>query len=121
TAEGTPERIVENWKQQRGKVTDPAPVSHTAEVLGDVLAAGPCIERQKYDPFAETAPRDGDLEVEQVGQDASMPWQSDGRRWHTHDRVTNKGTPCRWEGEILNWTDDRVHALGSFSPTNWNH
>src|SRR5207302_1921469 len=61
TAEGTPERIVENWKQQRGKVTDPAPVSHTAEVLGDVLAAGPCIERQKYDPFAETAPRDGDL------------------------------------------------------------
>src|SRR5262249_11929567 len=29
--------------------------------------------------------------------------------------------PIRWEGQILDWLDEQVHALGSFSRTNWNH
>jgi excinuclease ABC subunit A len=45
----------------------------------------------------------------------------DGRRWHTAERVTHKGTPCRWEGAILDWIDERVHELGDFGDTNWNH
>jgi excinuclease ABC subunit A len=35
--------------------------------------------------------------------------------------MTSKGTPCRWEGEILDWIDERIHEGGSFSDTNWNH
>src|SRR5262249_11184593 len=27
--------------------------------------------------------------------------------------------PCRWEGQVLDWLDQQIHGLGSFSPTNW--
>jgi excinuclease ABC subunit A len=95
--------------------------SHTGQVLAGVLAAGPHAERPKYDPDAAAAPRDGDVELETVGQDARMPWETDGRRWHTVERVSHKGKPVRWEGHILDWIDERVHEQGEFSDTNWNH
>jgi excinuclease ABC subunit A len=62
-----------------------------------------------------------DLDLDDVGKDAQMPWETDGRRWHTHDRVSHSGTACRWEGEILDWIDKQIHKRGAFSPTNWNH
>src|SRR5690606_20771117 len=43
-----------------------------------------------------------------------------GRKWHTVDRVSTEGKPCRWEGEILTWLDEQVHALGEFGETVWN-
>src|SRR5205814_2429737 len=110
-AEGTPEEIVRQALD----------ISHTAAVLAPVLAAGPHAARAKYDPHAAEAAREDDLALEAVGKDARMPWETDGRRWHTIDRVTTKGAPCRWEGEILNWLDERIHALGDFGETNWNH
>ncbi len=94
--------------------------SHTGQVLAAVLAAGPHAARPKFDPEAAAAPRSGDLELEAVGQDARMPWESDGRRWHTVERITQKGKPCRWEGSILDWIDERIHELGAFGETNWN-
>ena len=27
-------------------------------------------------------------------------------------RVTSEGKPCRWEGQILDWIDEQIHALG---------
>jgi excinuclease ABC subunit A len=50
-----------------------------------------------------------------------MPWETDGRRWHTTDRVSHQGKPCRWEGAILTWIDEQIHRRGEFGPTNWNH
>ncbi len=94
--------------------------SHTGQVLAGVLAAGPHAERPKFDPLAAVVPREGDVELEAVGRDAQMPWQTDGRRWHTVERVTQKGQPCRWEGHILDWIDERIHELGAFGDTNWN-
>jgi excinuclease ABC subunit A len=96
-------------------------VSHTAAILAGVLAAGPHAQRPKYDPYAAEAPRAGDIDLEAVGKDAQMPWQVDGRRWHTVERVGHKGQPCAWEGRILDWVDERIHELGDFSDTNWNH
>src|SRR5205085_5286520 len=96
-------------------------VSHTAAILAEVLAAGPQGERPTYDPQAALGNREGDIDLEQVGRDARMPWETDGRRWHTVDRVTSKGAPCRWEGAILDWIDARIHEAGPFSDTNWNH
>ena len=49
-----------------------------------------------------------------------MPWEVDGRRWHTQDRVGRGGEPCRWDGRILAEVIDKIHELGEFSPTNWN-
>jgi excinuclease ABC subunit A len=108
-AEGTPEAVAQ------------VAASHTGDILAAVLAAGPHAERPKYDPHAAEAAREGDLALEAVGRDAQMPWEADGRRWHTVERVSHKGAPCRWEGSILDWIDERIHELGSFSDTNWNH
>jgi excinuclease ABC subunit A len=106
--EGTPEDII--------KVKE----SHTGAALAPVLAAGPKEERPKYDPNAGDTPREGDVPLETVGKDARMPWQIDGRRWHTVDRVTTEGKPARWEGEILNWLDARIHEMGEFGKANWS-
>ena len=96
------------------------PRSHTGAVLAEVLAAGPHAERPKYDPHAAEAPRVDDLPLEQVGQDAEMPWKADGRKWHTQDRLTHDGQPARWDGQLLLWLDEQIHALGEFGPTNWS-
>jgi excinuclease ABC subunit A len=49
-----------------------------------------------------------------------MPWEADGRKWHTVDRVGRNGEPARWDGRVLEQIVDRIHELGDFSPTNWN-
>ncbi len=85
-----------------------------------MLAAGPHAERPRYDPHAaEKAQARRRAASEKVGKDAAMPWETDGRRWHTEQRVTHKGQPCRWEGEILDWVDEHIHELGKFADTNW--
>jgi excinuclease ABC subunit A len=111
------------WVMAAGTPEDVAacPGSHTGGALAPVLAAGPHARREKYDPQAAEAPRDGDVPLEAVGQDARMPWEVDGRRWHTHDRLTSEGKPVRWEGAILEWVDERVHELGEFGDTKWDH
>ncbi len=107
----------------RSSILDPqssSSVSHTAKALARVLAAGPHAERMKYDPTADEKPREGDLVLEAVGRDARMPWEADGRRWHTSERVTTTGAKPRWEGTIVDWIVDRVHELGEFSETDWS-
>jgi excinuclease ABC subunit A len=95
--------------------------SHTGEALAPILAAGPYAERKIYDFAQQEEKRDGDLEITQVGRDAQMPWEADGRRWHTEDRVGRNGEPCRWDGQILSRVIDRIHELGSFSTTDWKN
>jgi excinuclease ABC subunit A len=84
-----------------------------------VLNAGPHEERKRYDPAAELQRAD-DIALEAVGRDAALPWQTDGRRWHTVERVSGDGKPCRWEGAILDWLDERVHEAGAFGDTDWS-
>jgi excinuclease ABC subunit A len=50
-----------------------------------------------------------------------MPWQKDGRRWHTVDRLAHNGNRCRWEGEALAHVIDALEEFGGFAPFNWNH
>src|SRR5262249_36108224 len=120
-AQGTPEEVCSPASPKRARNGQPMkPLSHTAEALAPVLAAGPRQERVVYDPLAAAAPKEGDIALEAVGKDHDMPWQTDGRRWHTRDRLTTEGKPCRWEGEILTWIDDRVHEAGDFGDTVWN-
>ncbi|HYV34564.1 MAG TPA: excinuclease ABC subunit UvrA, partial [Gemmataceae bacterium] len=95
--------------------------SHTGMILADVLAAGPLAERAKFDPMAAAKQQAGDVALEAVGKDAKMPWETDGHRWHTQDRVSLNGQPCRWEGAIYDWVEKEIRKRGAFSPTNWNH
>jgi excinuclease ABC subunit A len=63
--------------------------------------------------------RKGDLDITEVGRTAKMPWQADGRAWHTQGRVGRNGEPCRWDGRILERIVDRIQELGEFSETDW--
>jgi excinuclease ABC subunit A len=134
-AAGTPEEIVEGGRRKaeggrkkksaaKPNSTLPLPpsafVSHTAVALAPVLAAGPRVKRKRFDPARLEAPREGDLHIDDVGRETKMPWEVDGRRWHTKDRVSRTAQPCRWDGRILDAIERRIHELGEFSPTNWN-
>jgi len=144
-ATGTPEDIVahaEMYQQQNGSSSSsssakkgrkahaaPLPVnpaatpllrSHTGEMLAPVLAEGKREEREIFDAQAAAAKRKGDLELNQVGKDAQMPWQVDGRRWHTVERVGYRGKKCLWEGAALELVVDAIDAHGGFAPVNWN-
>ena len=50
-----------------------------------------------------------------------MPWQVDGKLWHTKNRLSHHGKPCRWDGNVMTWIDERIHELGDFAETNWKH
>ncbi|MEX2091642.1 MAG: excinuclease ABC subunit A, partial [Pirellulales bacterium] len=93
----------------------------TALALAPVLAAGPFIERKRYDPAKAEVPRREDQDIEEVGRDTKMPWEIDGRGWHTRDRVDRNGQPCQWDGRILDAIERRIHELGEFGATNWNN
>ena len=86
------------------------------------MAAGPFAEREKFDPKAAAkkaidAARSDNGQAEKSdgrkrlssgkptsqGQaadpsSAKAPWELDGRKWHTRDRVARNGNPARWDG-----------------------
>ena len=72
-------------------------------MLGPVLEAGRREERAVFDADEAGRKREGDLDLGQVGREAHMPWERDGRRWHTLDRIGHNGRPCRWEGAALEY------------------
>jgi excinuclease ABC subunit A len=94
--------------------------SHTGLALAPVLKDGPFADRAKYDPAKQEQAKATDLDITDVGKDAKMPWERDGRKWHTQDRVGRTGEACRWDGQILAKVVDRIHELGEFSETEWS-
>jgi excinuclease ABC subunit A len=115
-AHGTPEDVVAYALSTKSSEL----TSHTGLILANALTAGPHEPRVRFDPSSTQATKAGDVDLEKVGKDAQLPWQTDGRRWHCVDRLTLKGTPCRWEGNILPWVEQRIKALGDFSETDWS-
>lgn len=120
-AAGTPEQICTEVPPPTGKSRRAGPpASHTATALAPVLEAGPRKKRKLYDFEAAEAPREGDQSIQSLGADIRMPWEVDGHRWHTRDRVSRDGSRCHWDGKILDEIERRIHELGEFSPTDWN-
>jgi excinuclease ABC subunit A len=122
-AAGTPEEVIgkaEGGRRKAEKGRGKTSISHTAAALAPVLAAGPHEVRKPHDFAAAQAERATDLEISEVGEQAKMPWETDGRRWHTLDRVGRNGEPCRWDGKVLEKIIDRLEATDQFSATNWN-
>lgn len=131
-ASGVPEQVVGLAKktkrptkkkvtgQHAGHIVASGLRSHTAEALSEVLKAGPYVVRPKYDPEKAEQKREDDKEIQEVGAETSMPWEVDGRKWHTEDRVDRKGKPVKWDGQVLAEVVDRIHKKGKFSETNWS-
>ncbi len=95
--------------------------SHTGEILKSVLESGTRSEREVFDATEAARHRTGDVKLQQVGRGAKMPWQHDGRRWHTVDRVGHNGHACRWQGGALEKVVDFLEANDEFGPTDWNN
>jgi excinuclease ABC subunit A len=115
---GTPEEVVAH---AQSTAKDKSLLrSYTGEALSAAIAAGPYAERRPYDPHTAEQPRADDKDIEEVGSTTKMPWEANGRRWHTQDRVGRRGEACKWDGQILARVVDRIHELGEFAETNWN-
>jgi excinuclease ABC subunit A len=94
--------------------------SWTGEMLAPLLEQGQRADRDVFSAAEAEKKRDGDLDLRQVGRDAKMPWQADGRRWHTRDHVAHNGKPVRWEGTALEQVIDAVEARDGFRAADWN-
>jgi excinuclease ABC subunit A len=97
--------------------------SLTGAILKGVIAAGPFEERPRFDPKAAAkkiiAEAKAAKEKDQP-DDAKAPWEVNGRRWHTVDRVGRSGKPARWNGLILEKVVDRLEQIGGFPAMNWS-
>jgi excinuclease ABC subunit A len=121
---GTPEMVVAyarralDAKNSEAKSSDALPRSYTGEAMDAVLARGPCLFRTPFDPSQDRS--ETGIEIADVGRGAKMPWEENGRRWHTQDRVGHDGQPVRWDGKILAAVVDRIETHEGLSATNWN-
>ncbi|MBI1347966.1 excinuclease ABC subunit A [bacterium] len=130
-AEGTPEEVVAlSAKSQvpsaKSKDSQPSTLnsqrmpSLTAKCLAPVLNAGRRGDREAFDASAAMSRRKGDIDVSQLGKNAKMPWEVDGPKWHTQDRVAHNGQRPRWSGEMLRKVIDTLEENDGFAPPNWN-
>ncbi|MDR1494067.1 MAG: ATP-binding cassette domain-containing protein [Planctomycetaceae bacterium] len=126
---GTPEALVDYGKR-RDAATETerakAPRSYTAEALAPILEAGPFVARKPYHPKRKSVGMESDNETSEeslteiLGEDAQMPWESDGRKWHTQTLVSRAGKSCKWNGRILTEIIDKIQESDVFAETNWN-
>ncbi|MCL2119164.1 MAG: ATP-binding cassette domain-containing protein [Planctomycetaceae bacterium] len=123
---GTPEALVDYAKQRAAlpeKKQAGVMRSYTAEELAPVLAAGPFVERIPYNPERLLADTQGNGDSDDVtpdDDDAQMPWEVNGRKWHTQTMISRTGKPCKWDGRILAEVVDRIEETGFFAETDWN-
>jgi len=114
-AVGTPETVVAFARAH------PQLPLHTSRALAPVLKDGPFAVRERYDTKKALAKKLGDLSLDEVGRDQKLPWEANGILWHTRDRVTTKGTPCKWDGQALLDVITAIESLGEFGDTVWEH
>jgi len=96
--------------------------SLTGAILKPLLAAGPHAERPRFDPrsAAKKFIAEAKAAREDAPPDPKTPWEVDGRRWHTVDRVGRSGKPARWDGAILDKIVDRIEQIGGFPLVDWS-
>ena len=72
--------------------------SLTGAILKGVLAAGPHAERPRFDPKAAASKALAEAKTAAPPTSSTdavkPPWEVDGRRWHTRDRVGRNGQPA---------------------------
>lgn len=122
-AQGPPESIVDGkWEKLEPSDTpsNTTGLSHTAKALLPVLKAGPVAMRPVYNLIKALSEKEKSINIKDLGDEVKMPWESDGKAWHTINRITLDGKPCRWDGQALEFLEKMVQAKKQFAPTNWN-
>jgi len=97
------------------------PQSHTGIALQRTLSMGPLVTREVYKGkyLVDSEPTFGptsDLENQ-----VKMPWEMNGRKWHTIDHCDAKGERVQWDTRMLLWLVETMESIGGFAPTDWNH
>jgi excinuclease ABC subunit A len=98
---------------------EPKPPSHTGRALAPVLDAAPRVRRRTVTEDHRHSDQVRRLDVVELGEEVSLPWETDGRKWHTKDRISRNGAKCRWDGRILARIVDHIQEHEGFSPTHW--
>ena len=93
--------------------------SWTGELLAPVLAESSRGAIETFDAAAVAAKQKGDVSIEELGRSAKLPWEVDGCKWHTQDRIAYTGQPCRWEGQALKYVIELLEKETDLAPTNW--
>jgi excinuclease ABC subunit A len=148
-AEGTPEAIGEDPRSHTGRFLKPilAAGPHAERPVFDPKAAARAARKEgvQAPPSPPSAARgqteagpNGEARGSRTGAlaprpanpapgtEIQAPWEVDGRKWHTRDRVARNGRPARWDGRILEMIVDRIEDLGAssngdgFAPTDWS-
>ncbi len=94
--------------------------SWTGELLAPVLAESARGAIETFDAVAVSAKQKGDVSIEELGRSAKLPWEVDGGKWHTQDRIAHTGQPCRWDGQALKYVIELLEKEKDLAPTNWN-
>lgn len=138
------ERQKKSSKSRSNPKTENTPAlefrSYTGEALAPVLRLGNYEHRPLHVPGKES--EDGmskskDLESELLAASFSrdsgvpgspippselkMPWETNGRNWHTKERLSRGGLSCRWDGRILSDVVDYIQEAECFAETDWNN
>jgi excinuclease ABC subunit A len=128
--QGTPEAVVAHTQQagrnpgggKRKSKTEASQRlrSWTGELLAPVLAESTRGTITTFDARQALARRATDVSLEALGRAAKLPWELDGRKWHTQDRMGYGGEPCRWDGAALDFVIDLLSEYDSLADANWN-
>ncbi|MCP4593831.1 MAG: excinuclease ABC subunit UvrA, partial [bacterium] len=88
--------------------------SHTGTALKPVLADGPHREREVFDPEAHARIETELHALLELDDDVAtkMPWQTDGRKWHTVDHLDRNGKPTKWDPQLLIWWVETIEEIG---------
>ncbi len=119
---GTPEDLVAHARKVDNAKRKPkhALPSYTGLALAEVLQAGPYKKRPDYQDSSQSVPQEESLELADIGRDTRMPWETDGRTWHTQTRVGRNGKAVQWSGDFLAKVVDYIESQGPWSETDWN-
>jgi excinuclease ABC subunit A len=100
----------------------PVPIrSWTGELLAPIIENETRGEIEIFRAEEAAKKQVGDIDLRHVGKETDTPWKTDGRRWHTQDRLSHTGLPCRWEGTALELVIDSLAQRSELAPVNWNH
>ncbi|MCH7527627.1 MAG: excinuclease ABC subunit UvrA, partial [Planctomycetes bacterium] len=97
--------------------------SHTGVALAPILAAGPVRKRAVFEATKQVEIErqlEGPLRLERADIQTKMPWQIDGRKWHTVHHLDRRGRPVQWDPKVLEWLVEAVEQISGFAPADWN-
>lgn len=118
-AAGTPEDIAALASPGKKKQVSEFK-SWTADMLAPVIKESRSGAIETFDVAEVSKKRSDDVAVTTLGRSAKLPWETDGKRWHTKDCLSHDGKKCRWDGSALAWVVETLCEDDRMAEPNWN-